>query len=61
MGRFTQPDPTGQERNPYNYASGDPINHSDPTGASTSSTWGAFIGGTIGTMAARVLPWWSAG
>ncbi|MFI9175622.1 RHS repeat-associated core domain-containing protein [Streptomyces lincolnensis] len=32
LGRFTQPDPSGQETNPYLYAGGDPINNSDPTG-----------------------------
>ncbi|PJE99503.1 Wall-associated protein [Streptomyces carminius] len=32
LGRFTQPDPSGQETNLYLYASGDPINHTDPTG-----------------------------
>jgi RHS repeat-associated protein len=32
LGRFTQPDPSGQETNPYLYAAGDPINNSDPTG-----------------------------
>ncbi|WP_455567272.1 RHS repeat-associated core domain-containing protein [Streptomyces cinereoruber] len=32
LGRFTQPDPSGQETNPYLYATGDPINHTDPTG-----------------------------
>ncbi|MFF7849046.1 RHS repeat-associated core domain-containing protein [Streptomyces sp. NPDC007910] len=32
LGRFTQPDPSGQEKNPYLYAVGDPINHTDPTG-----------------------------
>ncbi|KAF3463258.1 RHS repeat-associated core domain-containing protein [Streptomyces sp. Tu 3180] len=31
-GRFTQPDPSGQETNPYLYAGGDPINRTDPTG-----------------------------
>ncbi|MFJ8596549.1 RHS repeat-associated core domain-containing protein [Streptomyces sp. NPDC093598] len=32
LGRFTQPDPSGQETNPYLYAAGDPINRTDPTG-----------------------------
>jgi len=32
LGRFTQPDPSGQESNTYLYAVGDPINNSDPTG-----------------------------
>jgi uncharacterized protein RhaS with RHS repeats len=30
--RFTQPDPSGQETNPYLYAAGDPINLTDPSG-----------------------------
>ncbi|MEU9171897.1 RHS repeat-associated core domain-containing protein [Streptomyces sp. NPDC048420] len=32
IGRFTQPDPSGQEKNAYLYAGGDFINNSDPTG-----------------------------
>ncbi|MFD5949775.1 RHS repeat-associated core domain-containing protein [Streptomyces collinus] len=32
LGRFTQPDPSGQEKNPYLYAGGDPVNNSDPSG-----------------------------
>ncbi|MEG8274870.1 RHS repeat-associated core domain-containing protein [Streptomyces sp. AHA2] len=40
IGRFTQPDPSGQERNPYLYAEGDPLNRIDPTG-----TVAAEIGG----------------
>uniref|UniRef100_UPI00099D38FA RHS repeat-associated core domain-containing protein n=1 Tax=Streptomyces aureocirculatus TaxID=67275 RepID=UPI00099D38FA len=32
MTRFTQPDPSGQEKNPYLYAEGDPVNRIDPTG-----------------------------
>ncbi|MGW4276308.1 RHS repeat-associated core domain-containing protein [Streptomyces seoulensis] len=32
IGRFTQPDPSGQEQNPYLYAEGDPVNHIDPNG-----------------------------
>ncbi|WP_344532404.1 RHS repeat-associated core domain-containing protein [Streptomyces albiaxialis] len=31
-GRFTQPDPSGLEANPYLYASGDPTNVIDPSG-----------------------------
>ncbi|WP_405987929.1 RHS repeat-associated core domain-containing protein [Streptomyces sp. NBC_00986] len=30
--RFTQPDPSGRETNPYLYTAGDPINRIDPTG-----------------------------
>ncbi|RRR84331.1 RHS repeat protein [Streptomyces sp. RP5T] len=32
LGRFTQPDPSGQEKNAYLYAGGDFVNNSDPTG-----------------------------
>ncbi|WP_457745337.1 RHS repeat-associated core domain-containing protein [Streptomyces rubiginosohelvolus] len=32
IGRFTTTDPSGQERNPYLYAAGDPVNRIDPTG-----------------------------
>ncbi|MFJ4918480.1 RHS repeat-associated core domain-containing protein [Streptomyces sp. NPDC088725] len=32
LGRFTQPDPSGRETNPYLYAAADPINHIDPEG-----------------------------
>ncbi|MFE2267494.1 RHS repeat-associated core domain-containing protein [Streptomyces griseosporeus] len=32
LGRFTQPDPSGQETNPYLYAAGDPVNNVDPEG-----------------------------
>ncbi len=32
IGRFTQPDPSGQETNPYLYAEGDPVNRIDPNG-----------------------------
>ncbi|WP_374193990.1 RHS repeat-associated core domain-containing protein [Streptomyces sp. MBT97] len=31
-GRFTQPDPSGREQNPYLYAEGDPVNRIDPDG-----------------------------
>ncbi|MFJ4343598.1 RHS repeat-associated core domain-containing protein, partial [Streptomyces sp. NPDC088915] len=32
IGRFTQPDPSGQEENSYLYAEGDPVNRIGPTG-----------------------------
>ena len=32
IGRFIQPDPSGQETNPYLYASGDPVNQIGPNG-----------------------------
>ncbi|WP_424923323.1 RHS repeat-associated core domain-containing protein [Amycolatopsis arida] len=50
-GRFTQPDPTKQETNPYTYAQCDPVNQSDPTGALT----GVEIGGTVGAAAGGLL------
>ncbi|WP_428986000.1 RHS repeat-associated core domain-containing protein [Streptomyces pyxinicus] len=37
IGRFTQPDPSGQEQNPYLYAEGDPVNRIDPSGLITGS------------------------
>ncbi|QEU89390.1 RHS repeat-associated core domain-containing protein [Streptomyces viridosporus] len=37
LGRFTQPDPSGQETNPYLYAGGDPVNNTDPTGLAPSA------------------------
>jgi RHS repeat-associated protein len=42
--RFTAPDPTGQEANPYAYANGDPVNHTDPTGASAGEVLGIGLG-----------------
>jgi RHS repeat-associated protein len=63
LGRFTQPDPSGQETNPYLYAAGDPINNSDPTGlysiddfksdvgfVGSTATIGGVIGGGIGSV-----------
>ncbi|WP_420709477.1 MULTISPECIES: RHS repeat-associated core domain-containing protein [unclassified Streptomyces] len=32
IGRLTTPDPSGQEKNPYLYAAGDPVNNIDPSG-----------------------------
>ncbi|MEU7151182.1 RHS repeat-associated core domain-containing protein [Streptomyces sp. NPDC045456] len=52
VGRFTQPDPSGQEKNPYLYAEGDPVNHIDPVGLYSIKDWfgdvGLFSGGGVG-------------
>lgn len=45
IGRFTSPDPSGQEKNPYLYAEGDPVNRIDPTGL---AAWDAL--GPIGDL-----------
>ncbi|MEW2266066.1 RHS repeat-associated core domain-containing protein [Streptomyces sp. NPDC047853] len=39
LGRFTQPDPSGQETNAYLYAAGDPINNTDPNGLLGCPGW----------------------
>ncbi len=46
IGRFTQPDPSGQEKNPYLYAEGDPVNRIDPTGLWVAGAVGA-VGGLL--------------
>lgn len=59
LGRFTQPDPSGQETNPYLYASGDPINNSDPTGLfgwpDVGEGLGGFAGGVLGVVATATV------
>ncbi len=45
IGRFTQPDPSGQEKNPYLYAEGDPVNRIDPSG---QLGFGAVVDGLYG-------------
>ena len=60
IGRFTQPDPSGKETNPYLYASGDYINRTDPTGTANilgisediKTVTGAFQHGLNGNTAA---------
>ncbi|WP_424184759.1 RHS repeat-associated core domain-containing protein [Actinokineospora sp. G85] len=52
-GRFTAPDPTGQERNTYAYAVSDPINNSDLSGA--DSEVGGLIGTTVGLTLGAAL------
>ncbi|MFE3676058.1 RHS repeat-associated core domain-containing protein [Streptomyces griseus] len=39
IGRFTTPDPSGQEQNPYLYAAGDPVNRIDPNGLHSCWSW----------------------
>ncbi|MFG2690842.1 RHS repeat-associated core domain-containing protein [Streptomyces sp. NPDC048405] len=63
LGRFTQPDPSGRETNPYLYAAGDPINMIDPLGlgfwdglkrvAETSMEY-ALAGGVTGCVTTAV-------
>ncbi|MFF7965497.1 RHS repeat-associated core domain-containing protein [Streptomyces sp. NPDC007903] len=63
LGRFTQPDPSGQEQNTYLYAGGDAINNVDPSGLGFLSSasgfldnandwWGAAAGCVAGISAA---------
>ncbi|MFF9894435.1 RHS repeat-associated core domain-containing protein [Streptomyces longispororuber] len=53
LGRFTQPDPSGKESNPYAYAAGDPVNRIDPSGLDflglDKKQWGNALGvaGTV--------------
>ena len=51
IGRFTQPDPSGQETNPYSYASGNPVNRVDLKGLASSDS----ATGDAGTLSATVL------
>ncbi|UQA37836.1 RHS repeat protein [Streptomyces sp. HNA39] len=63
IGRFTTPDPSGLEKNPYLYAAGDPVNTIDPTGLysvddfksdigfiGSTATIGGFVGGGVGSI-----------
>jgi RHS repeat-associated protein len=44
IGRFTQMDPSGREKNPYAYAACNPINATDPTGLVTEDCMAAGLG-----------------
>jgi uncharacterized protein RhaS with RHS repeats len=52
IGRFTSPDPSGQEQNPYLYAEGDPVNRIDPNGL---LSFGDVVGGVVGAVASAAL------
>ncbi|MFF0097204.1 RHS repeat-associated core domain-containing protein [Streptomyces canus] len=50
LGRFNQPDPSGQEKNAYLYAGGDCINRTDPTGTLSLGCIGSglqLLGGAV--------------
>ncbi len=54
LGRFTQPDPSGQEKkNPYLYANGDPINNTDLNGLLSlggifdAAGWAGMVGAAL--------------
>ncbi|MGW7199040.1 RHS repeat-associated core domain-containing protein [Streptomyces chryseus] len=51
IGRFNSPDPSGQEKNPYLYAEGDPVNRIDPSGL-LSLGEGLGLAGTVVGLAA---------
>ena len=55
LGRFTQPDPSGQETNTYLYSSANPIMMSDPTGLYGWSDFGSDVGGTVGGVVAGAI------
>ncbi|MEU6059061.1 RHS repeat-associated core domain-containing protein [Streptomyces sp. NPDC047097] len=54
--RFTQPDPSGQEVNPYLYAEGDPVNRLDPNGLAAVDAVDEIVGrfGTYGGLGGLV-------
>ncbi|KRE85239.1 RHS repeat-associated core domain-containing protein [Arthrobacter sp. Soil764] len=61
-GRFTQPDPSGQEQNRYAYAQANPCNMTDPTGLDAADdcvqqkiTNGFFRGMAIGALVGAVM------
>jgi RHS repeat-associated protein len=52
LGRFTQPDPSGQEKNPYLYAAGDPVNNIDPSGLGWLQDFGGWLSDNENKMGA---------
>ncbi|MFE1735244.1 RHS repeat-associated core domain-containing protein [Streptomyces bacillaris] len=56
IGRFTTPDPSGQEKNPYLYAEGDPVNRIDPSGLlSFADSVGIVAGALAGGVAVATV------
>ncbi|MFC8596517.1 RHS repeat-associated core domain-containing protein [Streptomyces atroolivaceus] len=51
LGRFTQPDPSGKESNPYAYAAGDPVNRIDPSGLLSLGEGLGLAGTVVGLVA----------
>ncbi|MFD3959307.1 MULTISPECIES: RHS repeat-associated core domain-containing protein [Streptomyces] len=47
IGRFTTPDPSGLEKNPYLYAAGDPVNTIDPLGLLSFADSVGMVAGTL--------------
>ncbi|MGZ2362275.1 RHS repeat-associated core domain-containing protein, partial [Streptomyces sp. 372A] len=52
LGRFTQPDPSGQETNTYLYGAGDPVNRIDPAGLFGFNSFIEGVGHALGAGAA---------
>ena len=55
IGRFTQPDPSGQEQNRYLYAAANPINNADPSGLVSFGDVLAGVGLAVGIAALFTL------
>lgn len=51
QGRFTQPDPSGQERNAYTYVTNNAINRTDVTGTISTLGWIGIGVGVVGLAA----------
>ncbi|TKV57001.1 RHS repeat-associated core domain-containing protein [Nakamurella flava] len=59
-GRFTQPDPSGQEANRYAYAGNNPVTYSDPSGLDFADFLGV-ASDAIGMVGSFFPGWWGIG